>query len=344
MSLLPALAPWQQRAYAHAASALAAGHLGHASLVLGPQWIGKRVLAEHLARRVLCLSPQPDGEACGMCRSCSLFAARAQFDPLETRPDGSLAQPWGHSSHPDLVFVGYEVNAKTGKPRSEVVIEQMRALSEKLTLTPQLGGAQVVIVDPADAINYSAFNALLKTLEEPRPGRYLWLLSSNPIRLPATIRSRCQRLELRLPPRAEALAWLGAQGHPASVAEEALEAARGHPGLASRWASGDGLALRREVARDAQALQSGQAAPAELAQRWVADGRGDERLQHLAELALQEMALHQLASTQGRGLTDPARSRTLARRFDDANRARGLLRTTVRADLAVTETLLGWCG
>ncbi len=346
MSLLPVLAPWQQRAYAHAAGALAAGHLGHASLVLGPQWIGKRVLAEHLARRVLCLSPQADGEACGRCRSCTLFAARAQFDPLETRPDGSLAQPWGHSAHPDLVFVGYEWNHKARPPkqRTELVIEQIRALSEKLTLTPQLGGAQVVIVDPADAINYSAFNALLKTLEEPRPGRYLWLLSSNPARLPATIRSRCQRLELRLPPRAEALASLGAQGHPAHVAAEALEAARGHPGLAARWASGDGLALRRSVAQDAQSLQRGQAAPAELAQRWVADGRGDERLQHLAELALQEMALHQLASAQGNGLTDPARSRTLARRFDDANRARGLLRTTVRADLAVTETLLGWCG
>jgi len=338
MSLLPALAPWQQRVYAHAAGALAAGQLGHASLVVGPPLLGKRVLVEHLARRVLCLTPLGDGEACGACRSCKLFASRAQFDPVEMRPDGTLAQPWGHSAHPDLVFIGYEVNAKTGKPRTEIVIEQIRALSEKLTLTPRLGGAQVVIVDPADAINYSAFNALLKTLEEPQPGRYLWLLSSNPARLPATIRSRCQRLELRLPPRDESLAWLHALGHDAKVAQEALEAARGHPGLAAHWASGDGLALRRAVAQDAESLQRGQVAPAEVVQRWVADGRGDERLQHLAELAL-----HQLATAQEHGLTDPARSRTLARRFDDANRARGLLRTTVRADLTVTETLLGWC-
>ncbi|MES2858494.1 MAG: DNA polymerase III subunit delta' [Pseudomonadota bacterium] len=340
MSLaLPVLAPWQQRAYAHASSALAEGHLGHACLIVGPAMLGKRVLAEHLARRVLCLSPHADGEACGACRSCRLFAARSQFEPLEIRPDGALAQPWGHSAHPDLVFVGYEVNAKTGKPRTEIVIEQIRALSEKLSLTPQLGGAQVVIVDPADAINYSAFNALLKTLEEPQPGRYLWLLSSNPARLPATIRSRCQRLELRLPPRAESLAWLHNSGHAANVAEEALDASRGHPGLAHHWASGDGLKLRRTVGQDAQALQRGQAAPAEVAQRWVADGRADERLRHLAELALQE-----LGSAQAGGLTDPARTRTLARRFDEANRARGLLQTTVRADLAVTESLLGWCG
>ena len=339
MSLLPALAPWQQRAYDHAGSALAGGHFGHATLIVGPARLGKRVLAEHLARRVLCLSPRGDGEACGACKSCTLFASRSQYEPLETRPDGSPSHPWGHSAHPDLKFAGYEINQKTGKPRAELVIEQIRALSEAMTLTPQLGGAQVVIVDPADAINYSAFNALLKTLEEPQPGRYLWLLSANPARLPATIRSRCQRLELRLPPQDEALHWLAARGHRGEPAREALDAARGHPGLADAWASGDGLALRRAVAQDVQALQRGQAAPAELAQRWVADGRAEERLRHLAEHALQEMASHVAA-----GLTDPARTRRLAARFDAANRTRDLLRSTVRADLAVTETLSGWCG
>ena len=324
---LPALAPWQQRAYEQACAALDAGHFGHATLVVGPALLGKRVLAEHLARRVLCLSPRGDGEACGACKSCALFASRSQFDPPETRPDGSPAHPWGHSAHPDLLFLGYEVNAKTGKPRTEIVIEQIRGLSEKMGLTSQLGGAQVMVVDPCDAINWNAFNALLKT------GRYLWLLSSNPARLPATIRSRCQRLELRLPPRAEALHWLASRGHRGAAAEEALDAARGHPGLADAWASGDGLALRRAVAQDLQSLQRGQAAPAELAQRWVADGRAEERLRHLAELALREAS----------GLTDPARTRTLAARFDAANRTRELLRSTVRADLAVTEALLGWC-
>ena len=333
MSLLPALAPWQQRAYAQACAALDAGHFGHATLVVGPSLLGKRVLAERLAQRVLCMSPRADGEPCGACKSCALFASRSQFDPPETRPDGSPAHPWGHSAHPDLLFLGYEVNTKTGKPRAEIVIEQIRGLSEKMGLTSQLGGAQVVIVDPCDAINWNAFNALLKTLEEPQPGRYLWLLSSNPTRLPATIRSRCQRLELRLPPREEALQWLATRGHRGELACEALDAARGHPGLADVWVSGDGLTLRRSVAQDLSALQRGQAAPAEMAQRWVADGRADERLRHLAELVLLEAA----------GLTDRARTRTLAARFDAANRTRDLLRSTVRADLAVTETLLKCC-
>ena len=99
-----------------------------------------------------------------------------------------------------------------------------------MALTPQYGVAQVVIVDPADAINRSAANALLKTLEEPQPGRYLWLISSDPARLPQTIRSRCQRLEFKLPPQHEALAWLQQQGHSEASAREALDAARGHPG------------------------------------------------------------------------------------------------------------------
>jgi DNA polymerase-3 subunit delta' len=329
---LPPLSPWQQRAYAQATDALAAGHFGHATLIVGPALIGKRLLAEQLARRVLCLSPRADGEACGTCKSCTLFASRAQMETPELRPDGSPAHPWGHSAHPDLRFLGYEINQKTGKPRGEIVIEQIRALSEKMGLTAQLGGAQVVIVDPCDAINWSAFNALLKTLEEPQPGRYLWLLASNPAQLPATIRSRCQRLELRLPPREEALAWLRQQGHAEALANEALDAARGHPGLAHAWASGDGLSLRRDAVKDAQALQRGQAEASDVAQRWVADGRAVERLGHLADFALQEAA----------GLTDPAATRTLAARFDAANRARGLLRTTVRADLAVMEALLAW--
>ena len=329
---LPPLSPWQQRAYAQAAEAVAAGHFGHATLVTGPALLGKRLLAEQLARRVLCLSPRADGEACGACRSCTLFAARAQMDTLEVRPDGAPAHPWGHSAHPDLFFLGYEINQKTGKPRGEIVIEQIRALTEKMGLTAQLGGAQVVIVDPADAVNWHAWNAILKTLEEPQPGRYLWLLASSPARLPATIRSRCQRLELRLPPRDEALAWLRQRGHAEALANEALDAARGHPGLADAWIAGDGLALRRDAVKDAQALLRAQAEPVDVVQRWVADGRAEERLRHLAEFALREAA----------GLTDPVAARRLAARFDAANRARDLLRTTVRADLAVAEALLAW--
>ena len=332
---IPTMSPWQQRIYAQAASAIDAGRLGHGLLFCGPARLGKRAVAERLAQRLLCGERNPDGEPCGQCRGCRLFASRNQSDPLEQRPDGSLAHPQGHSGHPDLTFISYEFNEKGRPPklRGEIVIDQVRRLSEKMALSAQYGGAQVVIIDPADAINHAASNALLKTLEEPVPGRYLWLLSAHPARLSATIRSRCQRLEFRLPPREEAMAWLVAQGCSEAAAAEALDAARGHPGLAHEWLQGDGLALRREVALDLAGLASGNAAVVATSQRWVADGQADLRLRHAADIALAHAA---------DSLTDPLRSRRLAAWFERANRARELLRTTVRADLAVAELLLVW--
>jgi DNA polymerase-3 subunit delta' len=173
---------------------------------------------------------------------------------------------------------------------------------------------------------------LLKTLDEPQPGRYLWLLSAEPARLPATIRSRCQKLEFRLPPREEALAWLRQQGHADKPAIEALAAAHGHPGLADAWLRDGGLRLRREVDGDLDRLARGEGAIAEIAQRWVADEHADLRLRFAAD--------HALAAASG--LTDPLRTRRLGTWFDAVNRARSLLRTTVRSDLAVVELLLAW--
>jgi DNA polymerase-3 subunit delta' len=164
------------------------------------------------------------------------------------------------------------------------------------------------------------------------PGRYLWLVTSDPARLPATIRSRCQRLEFRLPPHDEAAAWLSSQGHPDKDAAEALDAARGHPGLADAWLRDGGMALRRDIATDLAKLARGDLAVVETAQRWTADEEAAQRLRHAADLVLAET---------GR-LTDPVRMRKLAAWFDAANRTRDLLRTTVRADLAVAELLLAW--
>lgn len=328
----PGFAPWQQRAYAQAVEALAAGRLAHGLLFSGPAGLGQREVAEKLAQRVLCLSPRGD-EPCGSCRSCALYQSRSQSDPVEVRPDGSLALPYGRPGHPDALFVGYVMNEKARPPkmRSELVIEQMRELGAQLALTPQYGESRVALIDPADALNHAASNALLKTLEEPQPGRYLWLIAADPSRLPATIRSRCQKLEFRLPPRAEALDWLHAQGKSQS-AEEALDAARGHPGLAAQWLADGSLDLRRGVADDLRALSQGRASATATAQRWNADDALALRLRFAADLALE---------AAGR-LTDPARTRRLATWFAAANRARDLLRTTVRADLVVAELLLDW--
>ena len=300
-----ALAPWQSRMLAQAVDALDGGRMGHALLLCGPARLGKRAVAERLAAHVLGTARDA--------RAAALVAA---------------------GTHPDLHLVGLEFNREGTRLRTEIVIDQIRALSAKLSLTPQYGGAQVAIVDPADAINHAACNGLLKTLEEPQPGRYLWLVAADPARLPATIRSRCQRLEFRLPPRAEALDWLLVRGHAEAEAVAALDATRGHPGLADAWLRDGGMALRREVATDLASLARGDASALETAQRWAGDEAASTRLRHAADLALAEAA----------GLTDPMRIRKLAHWFDAANRTRELLRTTVRADLAIVELLLDWRG
>ncbi|KAB7766248.1 DNA polymerase III subunit delta' [Xanthomonas maliensis] len=308
MSAPTDFAPWQQRAYDQTVAALDAGRLGHGLLICGPEGLGKRAVALALAEHVLASSPDPALAA----RTRQLIAA---------------------GTHPDLQLVSFIPNRTGDKLRTEIIIEQVREISQKLSLTPQYGIAQVVIVDPADAINRAACNALLKTLEEPAPGRYLWLISAQPARLPATIRSRCQRLEFKLPPTHEALDWLLAQGVEARAAQEALEAARGHPGLAAQWLREDGLAVRRAVAQDLERIASGRIGAVDVAQRWTNDGQADARLRHAADLVLAQASA---------GLTDPMHLHKLATWFDQANRTRDLLRTTVRADLAVAELLLAW--
>ena len=305
---MEALTPWQQRLYDQLITSQQAGRLGHGLLFAGPAGIGQRAVALRLARHLLC-----QGEPAATARSAHLIDA---------------------GTHPDLQLVSFIPNKSGDKLRTEIVIEQIRQVSQQLALTPQYGQAQVVVIDPAEAINTAAANALLKTLEEPAPGRYVLLLANEPARLPATIRSRCQTLQLRLPPHEEALAWLAAQGHAAELASAALHAARGHPGLAAQWLAGEGWALRGEVARELEQLAAGRQSAAALAVRWSADAQLALRLRHAADLALEQ--------SRSCGLTMPARLPKLAAWFDAANATANLLRTTVRADLALVELLMGW--
>ncbi len=303
-----AFAPWQQRAFDHAVSTLEAGRLAHGLLICGPAGLGKDAVAERLAHHVLC-GGDPDPSS----RNAQLIAA---------------------GTHPDLSLVSFIFNKEGTRLRTEIIIEQIRALSQKFSMTPQYGVAQVAIISPADAVNRAACNALLKTLEEPASGRFLWLVSDQPSRLPATIRSRCQRLEFRLPPFDESLGWLAQQGHSPAASAEALAASRGHPGLADEWLREGGMSLRKSVALDLEKLRRGELGVVDTAQKWAADEHADLRLRHAADLALVQASAY--------GLTDHTRLNKLAAWFDAANRTRDLLRTTVRGDLAMADLLLAW--
>ena len=318
---MSALAPWQQRVLDGAMASLAEGRLGHALLFSGAARMGKNAVAMRIAQRLLCASPGADGLACGHCRACQLFTA---------------------GTHPDFRFTSYLPNDKGDKLRSELVVDQMRELGHWFSLTPQMGVAQVAMITPAHAMNLNASNALLKTLEEPSRDRYLLLVTDRPGRLPATIRSRCQRLEFRPPGKAEAMDWLRAQGHGEAALAPALHAARGHPGLASEWLATGGLELRRQVLAELNALSQSRQSPIELAQQWLADDHAALRLRFAAELAL-DAAAERLGAGAATGLTGAGDFQMLGAWFDGINRVREQLSVpALRHDLALAGLLLEW--
>ncbi len=144
--------------------------------------------------------------------------------------------------HPDLRVVAPEADGEDGggqddgkgrppkRARQQVTVDQVRALGDFLSVSPHRGRAKVVLIAPAESMNPQAANALLKSLEEPPPDTVFILVAHRPRQLPATILSRCLRVPLPLPSRADAEAWLSARG--LSEAAEWLANAGGAPLLA----------------------------------------------------------------------------------------------------------------
>lgn len=338
------IAPWNVEIWQRLRERRENGAMPHAMLLCGPPGLGKREFAESLGAWLLC--EQPGEFACGACRSCHLYAIRTQRDPLELRPDGTPAQPNGHPNHPDARFVGFIINEKASPKKSftEIVVEQIRELSAWLALPSQFGRAQFVLLEPADKLNVAAANALLKTLEEPGPGRHLVLVTDEPARLTATIRSRCQRIEFRTPAAALASSWLRAQRDvDAHHVDEALRASEGNPGMALAWLRAGAMKLRGEVATDLTALNRGSATAHEVAQRWSRDDV-DLRLQFAASLVRTQAAAQAQANAgvTPLALTTAIELPKLTAWFDRANRTRELLRGPLRPELALLELLVAW--
>jgi len=172
--------PWQQVQWQQLNNRK--NNLPHALLLTGHSGLGKFIFAQTFAQAVLCEQPQPF--ACGQCHACHLLSA---------------------GSHPDLYTVQPEEAGKTIK------VDQVRKLAQQLQKTATLGGYQIAIIKPAEAMNNAAANALLKTLEEP-PGRVVILLiSHHPALLRATIRSRCQHIKFFISEQHIAHDWLSQQ-------------------------------------------------------------------------------------------------------------------------------------
>lgn len=240
-ALLPWLAAPLAHALAHARS--------HALLVQGPAGVGQFELALALAQAWLCESRAPQAPACGQCASCHLFAAGSHPDFQFLVPE-ALRESLG--LNPDEGEGGGEGKASKTKPSREIKIDAVRQMLGFAQVTAARGQAKVVLVHPAEALNMVAANALLKTLEEPAGKLRFVLTSAAPEALLPTIRSRCQPVQLGLPPQEAALAWLGEKG--LADAEVLLAATGGRPQEALLWAA-EGVAakswleLPRRVAR-----------------------------------------------------------------------------------------------
>ena len=334
--------PWVDAEVARVGRLFADGRLAHALLVGGPSGLGKRVFAEQLAQRILCRDPR-DGLACGECRDCRAFQNRYQLDELETAPDGSLAHPDGHPGHPDARFIGFawKLKPKPKAMRKELVIDQIRELSEWFYKSSHNGGAKIALIRPAELLNANAANALLKTLEEPQPGRFLMLIADRPERLAITLRSRCQRFSPRPPSRDDALAWLASQGHAGETAQSALDLADGLPLRAISYIEDDVIALQAAVRRDLGNAATGKQAPFSLAKEWMAD-RPTLRLE-LAVALVRNLGRKKLAAGKTPSdLTARVDFPKLAAWADRANRARSLFDTSIRHELLIGELLLDW--
>ncbi|RDH86103.1 MAG: DNA polymerase III subunit delta' [endosymbiont of Galathealinum brachiosum] len=197
------LYPWQQSQWQKIQQQKLSAKLPHALLMSGPLGLGKLDFALHLAHSLLCQSPDDHGIACGKCASCQLVEAE---------------------THPDLFILQAEERGKAIK------VDDVRQLSSKLNLTSQYGGYQVALIVDAHDMNINASNSLLKTLEEPSSDTVLILVSSNPQKLPVTIRSRCQNISFNVPESQQALSWLESQN--IQQANALLNLAHGAPLLA----------------------------------------------------------------------------------------------------------------
>jgi len=218
----------------------------------------------------------------------------------------------------------------------------VRDLAADLALTAHTKGYKVAIVWPADAMNPFAANALLKTLEEPPARTLVLLVTSQPSRLLATLRSRCSKLRLVAPPRAEAAAYLEATKGEGPWAEAI--AATGAGPFALLDADPAELArLRTDTVKTLQDIGSGNLQPPAVADRWA---RGDlsTRLACLeswiTERILESGPKRDVTHLSGAGL--PLNICRLFEFSDAVRDMRRLAHTSINKTMAVETLLWRW--
>jgi DNA polymerase-3 subunit delta' len=241
----------------------------HALLLLGQRGLGKFDLARQFAASLLCEQPQADGLACARCLACNWYAQG-------NHPDFRLLQPEAMSDDAEPAEDGKK------KASQQITIDQVRGLDEFLNVGTHRGGLRIVIVNPTEAMNRATANSLLKTLEEPAPSTLFLMVSSDPMRLLPTIRSRCQVVPVPLPSAARAEQVLAEHG--VADARRWLALAGGAPGLALEWsASGQSDWLEALIRRLAAGRSMEPLVLAGELEKAVKDSKGRLQLKAIVE-------------------------------------------------------------
>ena len=153
-------------------------HLAHAYLFCGPRGVGKTTCARILAKTINCETPTPDMEACGVCSTCKSFAENASFNV-------------------------FELDAASNNS-----VDDIRELVSQVRFAPQQGRYKIYIIDEVHMLSASAFNAFLKTLEEPPPYAIFILATTEKHKILPTILSRCQIFDFKRITTADTVAHL----------------------------------------------------------------------------------------------------------------------------------------
>ena len=307
------LPSWFDGARAEVKAAIAGSRLAHGLLIHEDPGAGGLELARWIAQIVNCR--EPARAPCGECQDCRWIAADQHPDVTRLSPEGDSTQ---------------------------ILIQSVRDLSAELALTAHGRGYKVAIIAPAEAMNHFAANALLKTLEEPPARTLVLLVTSQPSRLLATLRSRCSRLRLVGPTREAAAAYLEAV-RGAGPWAEALTATGVGP-FALLEADPAGIAqLHRDTMATLRDIGSGNLQPPAVAERW-AKGELPIRLACLeswvTERILESGSIRDVTHLSGQGM--PPNICRLFELSDAVRDMRKLSHTSINKTMAVEALLWRW--